>query len=140
MSRTTKIASTSLRYRVLAFVLIALPHFAQAQDENTFQPDRIYQALKVKTIYVYENSTKDLAKVIELDTNGHKVKIANYSASYDRASRMRKTIDSYVRYKYDSEKKLIEVIDSSNRSMPEDETDHTYFFYDTTGVLKVSKY
>lgn len=140
MSRTAKIISTLLRYQVLAFVLVALPHLAEAQDEDTFQPDSIYQARKVKTIYVYENSTKDLAKVIELDTNGHKVKIANYSASYDRLSRMRKRIDSYVRYIYDSEKKLIEVIDSSNRSMPEDQTDRTYFFYDTTGVLKVSKY
>jgi len=52
--------------------------------------------------------------------------------------RARKYISSITRYIYDSEKKLIEVIDSASYASSSNETDRAYFFYDEKGVLKTS--
>jgi hypothetical protein len=122
---------------ILIFILTVIFIRAKAQDEDKFQPDSIYRSCKVKRIYVYGYSPRDLSIVIDLDTNGHKVKLVHYDESYDRKTRARKGIYSISRYIYDSEKKLIEVIDSERYTHPGD-TDHTYFFYSANGVLKAS--
>jgi hypothetical protein len=110
----------------------------KAQDEDKFQPDSVYRYCKVKRIYVYGYSPRDLSKVIDLDTNGRKIKLVNYDESYNRKTRAQKRIYGISRYIYDSEKKLIEVIDSDKYMHSSDETDHTYFFYSANGVLTAS--
>jgi hypothetical protein len=136
MSRILMIISVLFRYNILTIVFTILFIQVQAQDENKFQPDSVYRNHKVKRIYVYENSPKDLFKIIDLDTNGHKVKLV----SYDRETRARKRIARISSYTYDSEKKLVEELDSATYSHSSDETDHTRFFYNSKGVLKASTY
>jgi hypothetical protein len=123
---------------ILILILTIVFIQAKAQDSDKFQPDSIYQHYKVKRIYVYGYSPRDLSKVIDLDTNGHKVKVVTYDESYDRKTRAQKGVYSITRYIYDSEKKLIEVIDSDKYVHSSDETDHTYFFYSANAVLKAS--
>ncbi|MEO6980965.1 MAG: hypothetical protein ABI113_21395 [Mucilaginibacter sp.] len=140
MSRTLRIISALPGYKILTIILTLIFVRVKAQDENKFQPDSVYRHCKVKSIKVYENSPRDLSKIIDLDTNGHMVKIVSYSASYDRRTRARKGIASISSFIYNSEKKLIEVIDSASYVKSSGETDRTYFFYDAKGVLKTSKY
>lgn len=123
------------------FVILANLIFINANAQwNAFQPDSCYRQLKVKRIYVFENSPKDLSKIIDLDTSGHRIKLVHYSASYDKKTRARKHIEGFTFYKYDSEKKLIEVVDSATYATSNDETDREYFRYDSTGTLITSTY
>lgn len=87
-------------------------HFGYGQIENEWQPDSVYANKKVKKIFVYENSPKDLSEIIEFDRNGKKMRIENYDASYDRRSRKLKRLHSVSVYKYDSQNILTEIIDS----------------------------
>ncbi|MCO5946102.1 hypothetical protein [Mucilaginibacter flavidus] len=140
MDQILKIISTLPKYNILTILLSILFIQVKAQDENNFQPDSTYQNHKVKRIYVYENSPRDLSRIIDLDANGHKVKLVDYDASYDRKTRARKKISGTTRYIYDSSNKLIEVIDSASYIKSSKETDQTYFFYDANGVLNGSTY
>jgi hypothetical protein len=127
----------------LPFVILFIFAFqakGQVPDEHSIQPDSVYRSNKVKRIFVYDNSPKDLGKVIDLDNNGHFTKILLYSASYDKATRARKGIEITVRYVYNSKGQLIERIDSASYVTSSEGTDRTYYFYDTTGVLKASTY
>jgi len=140
MNQTLKVLVASYKFKIMMVIIAIIPTQANAQvrDENTIQPDSIYHKLKVKRILFYENSRKDLSKIIDLDTNGHFIKIVEYDT--DGATRARKGIANTVHYIYNSKKQLIEVVDSASYVTSSKETDRTYYFYDTTGVLKTSTY
>jgi hypothetical protein len=132
----------TFKYQFLIIILVILAGQARGQvpDYNSIQPDSVYHNNKVKRIFVYDNSPKDLGKIIEVDINGHFTKILLYSASYDKATRARKGIEITVRYVYNSKGQLIERIDSASYVTSSEGTDRTCYFYDTTGVLKTSTY
>ena len=93
--------------------LITLFFFSQTfgQIDNRSQPDSIYQNRKVKKIYAFLNSKNDLSEIIEFDRDGRKVRSFKYSASYDKKTRGRKTIDLISTFKYDSKLRLTQIID-----------------------------
>jgi len=132
----------TFKYQFLIIILVILADQAKGQvpDYNSIQPDSVYHNNKVKRIFVYDNSPRDLGKIIEVDTNGHFTKVLLYSASYDKATRARKGIAITVRYIYNSKGQLIERIDSASYVTSSEGTDRTYYFYDTTGVLNTSTY
>jgi len=70
------------------------------QIENRWLPDSIYATNKVRTVYVYLNSPKDLSEIIEIDKYGRITKTSKYNASYNRKTRNRKCIEDVVNYKY----------------------------------------
>ena len=113
---------------------------AYAQVENRFQLDSIYQNRKVKKIYAYLNSKKDLSEIIEFDRDGRKLRSVKYSASYDKKTRKRKTVDVISSFKYDSRLRLIQIIDSVIYWNNTFRVNNSYFFYDTNGALKTIKY
>jgi hypothetical protein len=104
------------------------------QIANRWQPDSVYQNRKVKKIFAYLNSPKDLSEIVEFDREGHKIRVITYSASYNRKTRNYKRIEMISYYKYDSNKKLIQITDSTYN------INNTYYYYDSTGKLVSSKY
>jgi hypothetical protein len=122
---------------------IILPLFfiqAYGQIDNRSQPDSIYQNRKVKKIYAYLNSKKDLSEIIEFDRGGRKIRSVKYSASYDKKTRGRKRIDLIRSFKYDSESRLTQIIDSVIYWNNSCRVNNRYFYYDTNGALNVVKY
>ncbi len=101
--------------RILFLLFISIPIFSFGQVENKWQPDSIYLNRKVKKIFVYLNSPKDLSEIIEFDQTGKKVRSTKYSASYNRRTRKSKTIDKIHYYKYDSLNHLTKIVDSVGR-------------------------
>lgn len=122
--------------------LITLFFFSQTfgQIDNRSQPDSIYQNRKVKKIYAFLNSKKDLSEIIEFDRDGRKVRSVKYSASYDKKTRGRKTIDLISTFKYDSKLRLTQIIDSVVYYDKSYGVNNRYFYYDTNGVLTNVKY
>jgi len=110
------------------------------QTENRFQPASIYKEKKVKKIYVYLNSPKDLSEIIELDKNGKKKLIQKYDASYNVRTRKLKNLAITTHYIYDSIGNLTQKIDTKiyfkNNSNSKSIT--TYHYED--GLLVLSKY
>ena len=122
---------------------IILPLFfiqAYGQIDNRSQPDSIYQNRKVKKIYAYLNSKKDLSEIVEFDRDGRKTRSVKYSASYDRKTRTRKKIDLICCFKYDSELRLTQIIDSVIYWDNSCRVNNCYLYYDTNGVLTAVKY
>lgn len=122
--------------------LITLFFFSQTfgQIDNRSQPDSIYQNRKVKKIYAFLNSKNDLSEIIEFDRDGRKVRSVKYSASYDKKTRGRKTIDLISTFKYDSNLRLTQIIDSVVYYDKSYRVNNRYFYYDTNGVLTNIKY
>lgn len=122
--------------------LITFFIFAQAhgQIDNRSQPDSIYQNRKVKKIYVFLNSKKDLSETIEFDRDGRKVRSVKYSASYDKKTRERKKIDLISSFKYDINSRLIQIVDTVIYWDNSYRINNHYFNYDTNGVLNDIKY
>lgn len=122
--------------------LITLFFFSQTfgQIDNRSQPDSIYLNRKVKKIYAFLNSKKDLSEVIEFDRDGRKVRSVKYSASYDKRTRGRKTIDLISTFKYDSKLRLTQIIDSVIYWDNSCRINNHYFHYNTNGVLDTVKY
>jgi len=104
------------------------------QFEHRWQPDSMYQNRNVKRIIAYLNSPKDLSEIIDFDVEGHVLRVIKYSSSYNRRTRHYKGIEMISSYKYDSNKKLIQIIDSTFS------VNNTYFYYDSTGRLTSSMY
>ena len=96
----------------ILFSFFSTIHFVYGQIENEWQPDSVYANKKVKKIFVYENSPKDLSEIIEFDKSGKKMRIENYDSSYNRRSRKLKRLHSVSIYNYDSHNLLTEIIDS----------------------------
>lgn len=110
------------------------------QLENRWQPDSVYKNKKVKRIFVYENSPKDLSEIVELDRNGKIIRIEKYSASYNKRTRKSKSIDRVTTYIYDELGKITHEIDTiiyrHNNSVS---TEKTFFYYEND-LLISSKY
>lgn len=122
---------------------IILPLFfiqAYGQIDNRSQPDSIYQNRKVKKIYAYLNSKKDLSEVVEFDRDGRKIRSVKYSASYDKKNRRRKTIDLISSFKYDSKSRLTQIIDSVIYWDNSCRVNNHYFHYAKNGDLDTVKY
>jgi hypothetical protein len=120
--------------KILGFVMIIFSSNVYGQIENRWQPDTVYQNRKVKRILSYLNSPKDLDEIVEFGRDGFKTRVIKYSASYNSKTRKYKRIEMISYYKYDANKKLIQITDSSYN------LNNTYYFYDSTGRLITSKY
>lgn len=118
--------------RILFLLIISFPICSFGQIENKWQPDSIYKNKKVKKIFLYLNSPKDLAEIIEFDRTGKKIRSTKYSASYNRKTRKTKSIDNIKLFKYDNQNRLIKIIDSIGK-------DSIIFTYEKTGKLSSSK-
>jgi len=122
--------------KALILVGLILSSSVYGQTENSFQPDSLYKNRRVKKIIVYQNSPRDLSKVIYLDNEGRRIRSVEYSVSYNRKTRKRKRVQMMSYYKYDTNMKLVQIVDSTvywNNSFG---VDNTYFFYDSLGRLK----
>lgn len=110
------------------------------QIENRWQPDSVYKNKKVKRIFVYENSPKDLSEIVELDRNGKIFRIEIYSASYNKRTRKSKSIDRVTTYIYDElgiiTHKIDTIIYHHNNSVS---TEKTFFYYENNFLIS-SKY
>lgn len=114
--------------KLLFLIFITIPIFGFGQIENKWQPDSIYKNRQVKKIFVYINSPKDLSGIIEFDRTGKKIRSTKYSASYNRKTRKRKSIDKINLFDYNNKNQLIKIIDSIGQ-------DSTIFTYETNGKL-----
>jgi len=125
---------------ILTIILAVFFIQAYGQIDNRSQPDSIYQNRKVKKIYAFLNSKKDLSEVVEFDRSGRKVRSVNYSASYDRKTRTRKRIDLVRSFQYDSVSRLTQIIDSVLYWNNSWRVNNRYFYYDAKGALSAVKY
>ncbi|MCC2545318.1 hypothetical protein LJY25_02590 [Hymenobacter sp. BT175] len=127
--------------RIAIFILVFLKSMlSYGQVENRWLPDSVYKDKKVKKVYVYENSPKDLLEIARLDRNGRVTRIEKYSASYNKRTRTSKVINIVTICIYDSLGKINQKIDTifyrHNKSV---NTEKTYFVYEN-GLLISSKY
>ncbi|WP_026704062.1 hypothetical protein [Flavobacterium soli] len=119
--------------RILFLVLVFLnASWSYAQLENRWQPDSIYINRNVKTIYVYENSPKDLSEIVEFDKAGKRIRSIKYSASYNRRTRKFKWTDKVNIYTYNTTDQLINIKDSIG-------IDSMTFEYNENGKLYFSR-
>lgn len=102
-----------------------------AQIENRWQPDSVYANRNVKRVIVYLNSPKDLSEIVDFDKSGKRTRSVKYSASYNRTTRNRKSIESVKLYNYDSLNRLKSVVDSVG-------TDSIIYQYGAGGRLESS--
>lgn len=129
--------TTTKKTLILLFSLIT--YFGYGQIENEWQPDSLYLNRKVKKIFVYENSPKDLSEIIEFDRTGKRLRLEKYDASYDKRSRKAKGIALISFYKYDSQSRLIEQTDSIIHHDNSASVNRTYYKYETN-KLSSEKY
>ena len=122
----------------LIFILLIFNIYAYGQ--NRLQPDSIYSNRKVKKIIAFLNSPKDLSEEIFFSPDGRIIRKISYSASYNLRTRKNKSIELKSHYIYNSQKKLIQIVDSVIYSSNSSEINNTYFYYDSIGRLKASKY
>lgn len=113
---------------------------AYGQPENRYQPDSIYQNRKVKKIYAYLNSKKDLSEIIEFNCEGLKFQSMKYSASYDHKTRAQKRIESKSSFMYNSHLQLSHISDTIFYWDNSFAINNTYFEYDSSRSLVSSKY
>jgi|688.fasta_scaffold79977_3 hypothetical protein len=125
------------RVLILGFFIFSIS--AYGQSENSSQPDSIYKNRRVRKIIRFENSPRDLAEITHLDIDGRKIRSITYSASYNGKTRKNKRIERTKHYRYDSKKKLIQIIDSIAHFDNSFGVDYTLFFYDSLGRLTESQ-
>ncbi len=118
--------------RFLFLIFISIPIFGFGQIENRWQPDSVYANRQVKKIFVYMNSPKDLSEIIEFDRTGKKIRSTKYSASYNRKTRKRKSIEKVNLFDCNNKNQLVRIIDSVGK-------DSTIFKYETNGKLTWSR-
>jgi|GEM_PF-2064613 len=100
--------------RNILFIMIFLNStLSYGQIENRWQPDSVYYNKKVKKIYVYQNSPKDLSEILEFDRNGKIIRVEKYTASYNRRSRRNKHIGIVTYHHYDTSGNLTQTTDST---------------------------
>ena len=125
--------------KVLLPICFILSSSAYGQSENSTQPDSVYKNRLVRKIIAYENSPRDLSHVTYLDREGRKIRSITYSASYNGKTRKNKRIEGTKHYKYDSNMRLIQIIDSTAHFNGSFGVDYTLFFYDSLGRLTKSQ-
>ena len=132
--------SFSVMKQIVTLITLFICSQTYGQIDNRSQPDSIYLNRKVKKIYAYLNSKKDLSEIIEFDRDGRKIRSVKYSASYDKKTRGQKTINLISSFKYDSKSRLTQIIDSVIYWDNSCRINNHYFYYDTNGVLETVKY
>jgi hypothetical protein len=120
--------------KVLILIGFFFSSSVYGQSENSYQPDSIYKNRHVRKITRFENSPRDLAEITCLDRDGHKIRSITYSASYNSKTRKNKRIEKTTHYKYDSNMRLVQIIDSISYGV-----EYTLFFYDSLGRLTKSQ-
>lgn len=118
--------------KIILLLLISFSISSFGQIENRWQPDSIYLNKKVKKIYVFLNSPKDLSEIVEFNSDGKRMRLTKYSASYNRRTRKSKSIDKISYYDYDSKGLLNRIIDSVG-------VDSTNFRYNNEDKLIYSR-
>lgn len=126
--------------KIVIFILFGLVSNLYGQPDNRLQPDSVYANRKVKKIITFINSPKDLSEIIYFSPKGQITRKVKYSASYNGKTRKRKQIELISYYKYDSNEKLIQIVDSTIYWNNSFNINNTYFYYDSIGRLSVSKY
>ena len=117
---------------IIITLLISFATSCFGQIENRWQPDSVYLNRKVKKIYVYLNSPKDLSEIVEFDEKGKRIRVEKYNASYNRRTRKSKRIKKISLYKYDSFDRLTKIVDSVGN-------DSITFQYGTNGKVISSR-
>ncbi|WP_224484679.1 hypothetical protein [Robertkochia aurantiaca] len=118
--------------RFLIVIFISIPLHGFGQIENRWQPDSIYVHRKVKKIFVYLNTPKDLSEIIEFDRTGKRIRSRKYSASYNRRTRKYKIIDKINFFEYNNKNLLTKIVDSIGQ-------DSITFKYNPNGELISSR-
>lgn len=126
--------------KILILLYLIFPIIVYGQSENSCQPDSVYINKHVKKIIAFLNSPRDLSEVTYLDREGHKIRSVKYSASYNRKTRKNKDIDMMRHYKYDSNMRLVQIIDSAVYLNNSFGINNTYLHYDSMGTLTKSQY
>ncbi len=124
---------------VISLFLISLSTLIYGQI-NKWQPDSVYANHKVKKIFVYMNSLRDLSEIVELDNNGNRIRIKKYNASYNLRTRKSKKIDIITTYQYDKTGKLIRIIDSTIHYNNKSSVDFKSLQYNSADNLISAKY
>lgn len=123
------------------FLILFLFYFSlnHAQPANIFQPDQVYKEKKVKKIYVYLNSPKDLSEIIEFDKNGKRIYEEKYSASYNARTRRLKGLAITTQYIYDSIGRLQQKVDKRSYDYNTSFDNKTVYHYEN-GELVLSRH
>jgi len=125
--------------KVFILICFILSSSAYGQSENSSQPDSIYKNRNVRKIISYENSPRDLSMITYLDRAGLKIRSIIYSASYNGKTRKNKRIERTKNFKYDSNMRLVQIIDSTAHFDGSFSVDKTFFFYNSLGRLTKSQ-
>ena len=120
-------------------IFCSICFFGFSQTENRLQHDSVYKNRKVKRIYIYQNSLKDLSEIIDFDQSGKIVTSTKYSASYDRKSRKRKKIDVVSSYTYDGNGQLSKVSDTLKHYSSTPTINFSLLQYNNQGKLAVKR-
>lgn len=123
------------------FLILFLFYFLlnHAQPANLFQPDIIYKEKKIKKIYIYLNSPKDLSEIIEFDKNGKRIYAEKYDASYNVRTRKLKQLIITTQYIYDSIGRLQQKVNKRSYSNSSSFDNKTIYHY-KNGELVLSRY
>lgn len=125
--------------RLLLLTCLILSISAYAQDENSCQPASVYKNRLVKRIFTYQNSPRDLSVVTSLDKGGQPIRSIYYSISYNGKTRRNKRIERTKHYRYESNMRLVQEIDSTVHSDDTFSVDNTFFYYDSLGRMTKSQ-
>jgi len=120
-------------------LLISFSFVGFGQIENRWQPDTVYKNRKVKKIFVYMNSPKDLSEIVEFDKKGKRIRVEKYSASYNKKTRRSKRLDLITYSQFDSNEKLIRIVDSTIHYSNSISVNYVIFEYSSDGLLICSK-
>lgn len=123
------------------FLILFLFYFSlnHAQPENIFQQDQIYKEKKVKKIYVYLNSPKDLSEIIEYNKNGKRIHKEKYDASYNVRTRKLKKLSITTQYIYDSIGRLQQKINKRSYNYNTSFDNKTIYHYENEKLV-LSRY
>jgi hypothetical protein len=86
------------------------------------------------------NSPRDLSEIVEFDRKGKRLRVENYSASYNRRTRKSKRIESINQYTYNSKNLLVQIIDSTIYYDNSFGINRKLFEYDSKNYLLSRKY
>ena len=113
--------------------------FGFSQTENRLQHDSVYKNRKVKRIYIYQNSPKDLSEIIDFDQSGKMSTSTKFSASSDRKSRKRKKVDVVSSYTYNDYGQLSKISDTLKHDSSKSTINFSVLQYNNQGKLTVKR-
>lgn len=117
-----------------------MPTILIGQIDNRWQPDSVYANRKVKKIFVYLNSAKDLSEIVEFNLDGNRKRVEKYNASYNSRTRNSKRLDLVSHYEYNTNNQLIQITDSTHYYNGSFGIDRRVFEYDSDNRVLIGKY